>query len=173
MSKSATMVREMRLNDGRILSPKVVHDGVVAHFQEFLAHKQVVALPDLTSLTTSIIFDHNNAMLCQLPSIHTVKKDVFFIPVNSSPYPEGFGSSFSQLVGILLKRMLLMLSTSFLEVWPCLDFFTDSTLVLIPKVGNPITFDKFRLISLCSVFYKVCSKILVDCLAPLLCGIIS
>ncbi|KAF5472484.1 hypothetical protein F2P56_009201 [Juglans regia] len=40
-------------------------------------------------------------------------------------------------------------------------------------VDNPKEFDKFRPISLCSVFYKVRTKILVGCLSPLLSRMIS
>lgn len=52
-------------------------------------------------------------------------------------------------------------------------FFSASFLVLIPKVDNPKGFDKFRLLSLCSVFYKLCTKILVGRLSPLLSRMIS
>lgn len=50
--------------------------------------------------------------------------------------------------------------------------FTSSFLVLILKVENPRSFDKFRPISLCSVFYKICTKILVSRLSSLLPRII-
>lgn len=40
-------------------------------------------------------------------------------------------------------------------------------------MDNPKGFDKFRPISLCSVFYKVCTKILVSRLSPLLSRFIS
>lgn len=47
-------------------------------------------------------------------------------------------------------------------------FFTASYLVLIPKVDSLIGFDKFRPISLYSVFYTLCSKIIVNRLTSLL-----
>lgn len=52
-------------------------------------------------------------------------------------------------------------------------FFNTTFLVLILKVKNPVSFDKFRPISLCTIFYKICSKIVVNCLSPLLTKIIS
>ncbi|XP_042964794.1 uncharacterized protein LOC122299025 [Carya illinoinensis] len=51
--------------------------------------------------------------------------------------------------------------------------FTASFFVLIPKVDNPKSFDKFRPISMCSVFYKICTKILVSRLSSLLPQLIS
>lgn len=48
-----------------------------------------------------------------------------------------------------------------------------SFIVLIPKMESPTGFDKFCSISLCSVVYKVCSKLLVKRLSSLLPRIIS
>lgn len=46
--------------------------------------------------------------------------------------------------------------------------FSASVLVLIAKVEDTKGFDKLRPISLCSVFYKLCTEILVGRIAPLL-----
>lgn len=51
--------------------------------------------------------------------------------------------------------------------------FSTSFLVLIPKVVAPSGFDKFRTISLCSVFYKICSRILISRLSLLLPRLMS
>lgn len=51
--------------------------------------------------------------------------------------------------------------------------FIASFLVLIPKVDNPKSFDKFCSINLCSVFYKIYTKILVSRLSSLLPHFIS
>lgn len=55
--------------------------------------------------------------------------------------------------------------------WP--RFYSSSYVVLIPKMDSPTGFDKFRPISLCSVFYKICSKVIVNQLASLLPKMIS
>lgn len=52
-------------------------------------------------------------------------------------------------------------------------FYSSSYIVLIPKVENPQGFDKFQPISLCSVAYKIFSKILVKRMASLLPKIIA
>lgn len=51
-------------------------------------------------------------------------------------------------------------------------FYTASHLVLILKVPNHMSYDKFRPISLCSMIYKICSKILVTQLSLMLAKII-
>lgn len=49
----------------------------------------------------------------------------------------------------------------------------NTTVVLIPKIPNPIKITDFRSISLCNVIYKVVSKCMVNRLRPVLDGIIS
>ncbi|XP_022865986.1 uncharacterized protein LOC111385804 [Olea europaea var. sylvestris] len=61
----------------------------------------------------------------------------------------------------------------FLGGSPLPRFYSSSYRVLIPKVENPQGFDKFRSISLCSVAYKIFSKILVKRMASLLPKVIS
>ena len=46
-------------------------------------------------------------------------------------------------------------------------------LVLIPKVAHPQTLTQFRLISLCNVLYKICSKALANTLQLVIDEIIS
>jgi hypothetical protein len=40
-------------------------------------------------------------------------------------------------------------------------------------VPDPCSFDKFRPISLCSVVYKICSKLIVNRLSAVLCRLVS
>ncbi|KAK3199206.1 hypothetical protein Dsin_022621 [Dipteronia sinensis] len=49
----------------------------------------------------------------------------------------------------------------FFQGTPLSRFYSSSFIVLILKVDNPSSFDKFRPISLCSVAYKIFSKIIV------------
>lgn len=52
-------------------------------------------------------------------------------------------------------------------------FYSASLFVLIPKMDKLMGFGKFRPISLCSVFYKICTKVLVARLTSLLPSLIS
>jgi hypothetical protein len=46
-------------------------------------------------------------------------------------------------------------------------------LTLIPKANNPSSFDDFRPISLCNLTYKTISKVIANCIKPLLSKALS
>lgn len=72
-----------------------------------------------------------------------------------------------------MKDELLEEATNFFNGSPIPRFFTLSYIVLITKVKVPNGFDKFQPISLCSVAYKIFSKIILDTLTNYLTIIIS
>ncbi|XP_022867657.1 uncharacterized protein LOC111387334 [Olea europaea var. sylvestris] len=59
------------------------------------------------------------------------------------------------------EKDMMKAACDFLGGSPLPRFYSSSYIVLIPKVENPQGFDKFQPISLCSVAYKIFSKILV------------
>lgn len=67
---------------------------------------------------------------------------------------------FILLVGRFLK--MIMAAIEFFKNVPLLKFFTTSYIVLIPNVVEPSTFEKFWTINLCSVAYKISTKIIVS-----------
>lgn len=98
---------------------------------------------------------------------------IFYIPVESSLRPDGFGSGFYRACWDIVENDVVDAVIDFFLGMPLPRFYTTSSIVLILKVSNPTGFDKFRSISLCLVIYKTCSKFLVLRLAPMLNSIIS
>lgn len=94
------------------------------------------------------------------------------IPKNSSPDPDGFDSSFFIACWEIIKEDLLDATKDFFSGMALSRLFKASYIVLIPKVIESTSFDKFRLISLCLAVYKIFSKIIVGRLTSCLNRII-
>ncbi|XP_042969986.1 uncharacterized protein LOC122302667 [Carya illinoinensis] len=173
-SKNHKLVRQMKISENEWLkTPEEVHIGAVDFFQNFLATNHQFPLPDLSSLIDPVIQEDDNVNLLELPSIQEVKQVVFSIPTDSSPGLDGLGLGFYKAYWDIVAMDVVDGVHDFFRGGKIPREFTASFLVLIPKVDNPKSFDKIRPISLCSVFYKICTKILVTRLSHLLPPLIS
>jgi hypothetical protein len=102
-----------------------------------------------------------------------VKKAVFSIGYFKAPGPYGlhavFYKKFWNICGEeITKEVLLALNSSTIP-----KGWNDTTVVLIPKVDDPELVTQFCPISLCSVIYKIISKMLAGRLKEILLEIIS
>ncbi|XP_042944788.1 uncharacterized protein LOC122278670 [Carya illinoinensis] len=167
-------VAKMHLADGNILtSPEQIHNGAVEYFKNFLEALLSGDMPNLEGLVDKMVTEPDNADLCRVPSQQEIKEAVFSIPVDSSPGPDRFGSGFYRACWQIIYKEVVEAVVEFFSGVMLPRFYSTSFLVLIPKIPNPTSFDKFCPISLCLVFYKICSKILVNRLSSILSRIIS
>lgn len=81
--------------------------------------------------------------------------------MDSSPGPDGFGFGFFRHCWDLVKIDLGDAVGEFFQGVPLSKFYTSSFIILILKLLSPSSFDNFRSISLCSMVYKICSKVVV------------
>ncbi|KAF5475839.1 hypothetical protein F2P56_007603 [Juglans regia] len=165
----------MSLQDGSVLSTlEDIHNGAVQYFQSFLSETgSSCVLPDFSSLVQPIVSELENEGLCSLPSAQEILEALDSIPMDSSPSPYGFGAIFYKSCWHIVDPDVIEAAMEFFNGTPLPWFYNATFFVLILKVSNPTSFEKFRLISLCSVVYKICSKILVNRLSPILHKIIS
>ncbi|XP_035544611.1 uncharacterized protein LOC118348001 [Juglans regia] len=172
--RHGSVISQMRLADGTMLdSAEKVHLGAVEYFTNFLTDMPQVVHADLSPLVGLEISEEDNSSLCHRPLEEEVKEAVFSIPEYSSPGPDGYGSSFYISCWHLVKEEVVEAARDFFAGSPLPRFYTSSYIVLIPKVLDPKSFEKFRPISLCSVAYKIFSKILVKRLTGFLPRLIS
>ena len=83
--------------------------------------------------------------------------------------PPIFFQSFWRLIGDDVSKVVL----DFLNSCHIPKEFNFTYVTLIPKMKNPKKISEFRPISLCNVIYKLISKVLANCLKPLLPSIVS
>ncbi|XP_042964017.1 uncharacterized protein LOC122298309 [Carya illinoinensis] len=173
-AKKQKRVTDMVLADGTHLNnPLEIHKAAVDHFNQFLSENSIRDFPSLQDLISPVITTDENMRLCITPSIDDIKDALFSIPIDSSPGLDGFGSGFFRFCWEIVKEDLLEAVSEFFQHQLLPRYYSASFIVLIPKVDSPTGFDKFRPISLCSVVYKICAKILVSRLTNLLPKMIS
>ncbi|XP_013654011.2 uncharacterized protein LOC106358754 [Brassica napus] len=114
-----------------------------------------------------------NRLLIREVSPEDIKEAVFSIKPNSAPGADGMSSLFFQsywdIVGDQLTKEIL----SFFETGIMPSEWNYTQLCLIPKKKNATLMTDLRPISLCSVMYKVISKILASRLKSILPEIVS
>lgn len=120
-----------------------------------------------------IITHQDNELLCVIPEEEEIRKAVFDTSPNSAPGPDGFGGSFFQNCWDIIKKELICVVQSFFNGAELSKFYTNSCLVLLPKVENPTSFNEMRPISLSNCSNKIISKIMTARLTPLLSKVIS
>ncbi|XP_042964658.1 uncharacterized protein LOC122298880 [Carya illinoinensis] len=166
-------VLSMWSNDAMFESPESIHQGAVDYFSSFLQGELTSEHPNFDGLIDLVISDEDNASLLCAPSLEEVYAALSSISINSALGPDGFGSGFYKSCWEVVKNDLWKAVLEFFDSKSLPKFFTASFLVLIPKVDSPIGFDEFHPISLCWVFYKLCSKIIVNRLTGLLPRLVS
>lgn len=125
------------------------------------------------SVIPSLVFQSDNIMLTNIPTMEEVKNAVFSLDRNSVPGPDGFGGSFYHsywdIIGADVHNSVLQF---FKDGWiyPNLN---SNRVVLIPKFVGADRVENFRPIALANFQFKVISKVLADRLAIIMPKIIS
>lgn len=117
---------------------------------------------NLSQLLEKVVTTEDNEFLCHLPMEEEVKEAVFSIPKYSSLGPDGFRSLFYTTCWETVKDDLVEAARDFFNRATLSRYYTAFYIVLVPKLQDLQGFDKFRPISLCSVTYKILSKIIVS-----------
>jgi len=106
-------------------------------------------------------------------SLKEVEKASMDMPKGKSLGPDGFTTEFFHVCWFVKKQDVWEAvedSIKFFKFLPTLNF---TFLTVIPKEDKVEDPNRFRPISLCNVIYKIISKVIENCLKPLLPLLIS
>eukprot|EP00253_Pinus_taeda_P010799 PITA_10799 len=121
----------------------------------------------------SKITDLQNRELDQDVSEEEIRLAAFNMQQDKAPGPDGFTMAFYRNHWDTIKKYCVRMVKKNFQKHKMGENTKSSHLSLIPKDLNPLSFDRFRPISLCNVSYKIVSKILANGLKNLLPCLIS
>ncbi|KAL0281811.1 UNVERIFIED_CONTAM: LINE-1 reverse transcriptase [Sesamum radiatum] len=155
----STIHRIMEGNQ-EITHPDRIRDSAASYFENLLSGQG--AQPSASDFPFQFpkISEAIGNNLCSIPSEEDIKETVFSIDKNSVAGPDGFSSSFYHACWDFIARDIYDAVRDFFSGTPMPRSFTATTIVLIPKVDFPQTWNDFRPISLCNVTNKILSKLL-------------
>uniref|UniRef100_A0A2N9G4J9 Reverse transcriptase zinc-binding domain-containing protein n=1 Tax=Fagus sylvatica TaxID=28930 RepID=A0A2N9G4J9_FAGSY len=162
-------INEIKANDGSWLnSRKDIGDYFTAKFIDLYQSQHPQFPPNLEDLIEACISDAENEALCSVLSEYEIKRAVFEMNPLKAPGPDGLpGLFYKHYWSIVGSQVIAAVQGFFREGW-LLKEFNRTFITLIPKAQGACNFNQFRPISLCNVYYKIISKILVTRLRPLL-----
>ncbi|KAL0386379.1 UNVERIFIED_CONTAM: hypothetical protein Slati_4560000 [Sesamum latifolium] len=155
-----------------ITSPDRIRDSAASYFENLLSGLTQSSATDFPFQFPKIPEAIGNN-LCLIPTEEDIKETVFSIDKESVAGPDGFSSAFYQACWEFIARDIYDAVRDFFSGTPMPRSFTATTIVLIPKVDSPQTWNDFRPISLCNVTNKILSKLLYRRISQALPELIS
>jgi hypothetical protein len=167
-------VTKLRDVDGVIKTvPSEMERMSVSFFKSLYTRDPSVNGEVISNLTSELIDDDMNVKLCMEFTDVEISDALFQIGPLKAPGPDGFPARFYQKNWDILKGDVIKAVRQFFISGVMPSGVNDTSIVLIPKVDDPMELKDFRPIGLCNVVYKVVSKCLVNRMRPLLEDVIS
>ena len=141
---------------------KAIKSMVYEFYANLFTSEPCTSLDAVLQAIPSKVNEEINEALCREYTNEEIKTALFQMGPIKAPGPDGFPALFYQKHWKLLEEDVCAAVKGFLLGSEIQYGFSDSVIVLIPKVNSPDVLSNFRPISLCNVMYKIASKVLAN-----------
>lgn len=124
-------------------------------YRELFSAQQELEQEEILALVLGKVTPEMNLDLTKPYTEEEVKQALFMMGPDKSPGPNGFTAGFYQTHWDLVGPSVTQAVLNFLNGGTLPDGINHTTIVLIPKIKNPLDMKHFRPISLCNVIYKI------------------
>ncbi|KAA3490135.1 reverse transcriptase [Gossypium australe] len=161
--KRTNSVTKLMSEDGRKITdgPKIL-ETTMKYFEDLFASKGTRDSRKALEGIKRVISNEDNVTLLS----HFREEEVWAALKSMGPTKalgsDGFPALFFQRYWHIVGKEVLMFCLGILNRNKDFDLVNVTEIVLIPKIPNPSTLVNFRLISLCSVLYKIVAKTIAN-----------
>jgi hypothetical protein len=151
----------LQKDDGTYTSTQSELENLAANFYTSLFTAQDHTTPKvITSYVPQKVTQEMNDELRAPFTDWEIEKALLMMNPNKSPGPDGFTVGFYIKHWDLLKQSICGAIRKFLEGGDMPEIVNSTVLVLIPKIKQPQDLSQYQPIALCSILYKIVSKVL-------------
>eukprot|EP00253_Pinus_taeda_P008374 PITA_08374 len=174
LRRAGNNIERIKVEERVLNEQEEIKEAASRHFQTLLtADPNYLENPDFLNIMENKISEAQNADLDKEVTTEEIEWSILSMPLDKAPGPDGFTVAFYRTHWEIIKKDYIKMAKNFFTKCKMGSSIKSSHLALIPKDPNPQSFDRFRPISLCSVSYKIITKILANRLKKILPSIIS
>ncbi|XP_055962061.1 uncharacterized protein LOC130015619 [Mercurialis annua] len=157
--------------------PSTIEQHVIDYFSSLFAANNVSHPVELSTTILdsipSLVSNGDNEMLTGIPTDEEIKAIVFNMDASSAPGPDGFTGAFFKDCWSIVSYDVCKAVVHFFLSGNITPGFNSSFMILIPKIENALTIDKFRPIILSNFLFKIVTKMLASRLGSIASCIVS
>jgi exonuclease III len=172
LNDTRNRISSITINGECITDPSCILTGAMEHHKSLVARGFLpTALP--IGLFQTVISEEDNRNLMAPISMVELKEVMGSANMEAAPGHDGFNHAFYRDAWAIINKDMLKMLNDVLKHGRLLREFNSTLITMIPKKEVVTSFGDFRPISVCTVAYRIFSKILAGRLRPLLSKFVS